>query len=68
MFVLDTTNQWTGFLKPCEDKNLIKLYKDFQMVDVEPAGFPGRIYIPNSDVGMNLVTNLLAKPDVKRKA
>jgi hypothetical protein len=66
VLVLDTTGQWTGFLRPCGDGKLLKLYKDFDM-DVEPAGFRGRVYTPSSDIGINLETNLLARPEVESR-
>lgn len=67
VLVLDTTKQWTGFLKPCQDKNIIKLYRKSGMKDIQPTGFNGRIFTPNSETGLNLKTNLLIKPNIESK-
>ncbi len=67
VFVLDTTKQWTGFLKPLQDDQMLKLYKKFEMKDIKPTGFNGRIFTPNSEVGINLATNLLARPETSKR-
>ena len=58
--VLDPTGQWTGFLEPCTDPNLLSKYNEFNIA--APRAFSGKIYTPDSDVGLPLNANLLAKP------
>lgn len=67
VLVLDTSKQWTGFLRPCHNEDIIKLYKNFEMKEVKPTGLNGRIFTPNSDIGINLETNLLARPETDKK-
>jgi len=67
VLVLDTSKQWTGFLRPCQSEDMIRLYKKFGMKNVEPTGFNGKIFTPNSNVGINLETNLLLRPEVNRR-
>ncbi|MGC9337843.1 MAG: helicase HerA-like domain-containing protein [Candidatus Cloacimonadia bacterium] len=67
VLVLDTSKQWTGFLKPCQDEDLIKRYDKFEMREVDPTGFNGKIYTPNSETGINLETNLLARPETNKR-
>ncbi len=61
--VLDMTGQWNGLLKPCSDKGMMKLYGDFHMPD--PYTFPGTIYTPGSEVGIDLETRLLGLPKIE---
>ena len=67
VLVLDTSKQWTGFFKPCQNDDMLRLYKKFEMKDIKATGFNGRIFTPNSDVGINLETNLLARPETEKK-
>ncbi len=60
VLVLDYYGTWTGFLEPCNDKNLLKNYFVFGMG--KPKSYEGAIYTPSSDVGKPLNMNLLAKP------
>lgn len=62
VLVLDPTGQWTGFLEPMDDKEILKMYDDFQMDKIGPYDFRGRIYTPGKDYGIDLKTNLLAMP------
>ncbi|MGQ0791037.1 MAG: ATP-binding protein [Nitrosopumilaceae archaeon] len=61
VLVLDPTNQWTGFLEPCNDRTMLDRYPDFGIRG--PRGFSGRIYTPGVDIGLPLKTNLLSKPE-----
>ncbi|MCK4429653.1 MAG: DUF853 family protein, partial [Candidatus Aenigmarchaeota archaeon] len=42
VIVFDPTAQWTGFVKACKDKDILKKYKQFNMKDPKP--FKGLIY------------------------
>jgi len=42
--VFDPTGQWTGFVKPCRDKNLLSRYKEFGLKEEEARPFKGLIY------------------------
>ncbi len=42
--IFDPTAQWTGFLKPCADNNLLKFYKLFGLKENDARGFKGLIY------------------------
>ncbi|PIY59866.1 hypothetical protein COY95_04810, partial [Candidatus Woesearchaeota archaeon CG_4_10_14_0_8_um_filter_47_5] len=46
--VFDPTSQWTGFVKPCRDPNLIKFYKQFKMTEDDARSFKGLIYTVNT--------------------
>jgi DNA helicase HerA-like ATPase len=59
VLVLDITGQWTSFLEPCTDPVFLTLYKEF---NITARSFPGRVYIPGSNVGLPVSANLLAKP------
>jgi len=62
VIVLDPTGQWTGFVAPCKDRKLTSKYRMFAMKD-EPHGYQVDIFTPNSNVGLELKINLLAKPN-----
>ena len=43
--VFDPTSQWTGFLKPCHDQNLLKYYSNFGLdKNNDPRSFRGQLY------------------------
>ena len=65
VLVLDPTGQWTGFFEPCTDPNLLGKYNEFNIA--APRAFSGRIYTPDSDVGLPLNANLLAKPSTNQE-
>lgn len=44
VIVFDPTAQWTGFVKPCKDKNLLNRYSYFKMDDFDIKSYPGLIY------------------------
>jgi hypothetical protein len=44
VIVFDPTAQWTGFVRPCRDPNLIKYYKDFGMNARDVKPYKGMIY------------------------
>jgi hypothetical protein len=51
--VFDPTAQWTGFVKPCQDKDLLARYKAFGLKD--PKSFRGMIYeIRDESIKLNL--------------
>jgi len=43
VIVFDPTAQWTGFLRKCEDKTMLKRYKYFDMKIKDSRGFNGSI-------------------------
>jgi hypothetical protein len=42
--VFDPTAQWTGFVRPCTDQNVLKYYKHFGMTENDTKPFKGMIY------------------------
>jgi len=42
--VFDPTAQWTGFVRPCRDSNLIKYYKEFGLSRDDAKPYTGMIY------------------------
>ncbi|MFH8092932.1 MAG: helicase HerA-like domain-containing protein, partial [Candidatus Aenigmatarchaeota archaeon] len=55
--VFDPTAQWTGFVKPCKDENVLKYYKKHGMSLDDTKSYPGNIYE---------MTNPKAKIDLKK--
>ncbi|MGC9310323.1 MAG: helicase HerA-like domain-containing protein, partial [Candidatus Aenigmatarchaeota archaeon] len=44
VIAFDPTSQWTGFVKPCKDKNLLSSYRKFGMSEYDIRSYPGLIY------------------------
>ena len=44
VIVFDPTAQWTGFVRPCKDPNLLKYYKQFNMNISDTRPYTGMIY------------------------
>ncbi|MDI6826526.1 MAG: DUF87 domain-containing protein [Candidatus Aenigmarchaeota archaeon] len=44
VIVFDPTAQWTGFVRPCRDTNLLKYYKEFGMSINDTRPYTGMIY------------------------
>jgi hypothetical protein len=44
VIVFDPTAQWTGFVRPCRDPNLLKYYKEFGMDRRNAKPYTGMIY------------------------
>jgi hypothetical protein len=42
--VFDPTAQWTGFVRPCRDENLLKYYKEFGLNAGDSRPYTGMIY------------------------
>ena len=42
--VFDPTAQWTGFVRPCKDDNLLRYYPQFGMRPQDARPFPGMIF------------------------
>ena len=42
--VFDPTAQWTGFVKPCKDENVLKYYKNHGLTVDNTKSYPGNIY------------------------
>jgi len=42
--IFDPTAQWTGFVRPCKDRNLLDKYKDFGMLEDDAKPFKGMIF------------------------
>jgi len=42
--VCDPTAQWTGFLSPCRDRAILKIYSKFGMKKEDATGFRGEIF------------------------
>jgi len=42
--VFDPTAQWTGFVRPCKDDNLLRYYPKFSMRPEDARPFPGMIF------------------------
>jgi hypothetical protein len=51
--VFDPTAQWTGFLRPCRDERMFKLYPKFGLRPEDARRFKGRI-IQVTDPGMTI--------------
>ena len=52
--IFDPTSQWTGFLKPLDDENILKFYPMFNMKEGDAHGFRGLIYnVETSDIDLN---------------
>lgn len=43
VIVFDPTAQWTGFVRRCTDKDMIKIYPKFGMKEEESRSFKGTI-------------------------
>ena len=41
--VFDPTAQWSGFLRPCVDREMLRLYGDFGLRRVDARGFSGNV-------------------------
>ena len=58
--VFDPTSQWTGFVKQCKDKNILKMYKEFNMSEDESKPFRGLIYnVEKPDVDLDIKKYLI---------
>ena len=44
VIVFDPTAQWTGLLKKCQDKTMLRLYEKFGMKRKDAKGFKGTIH------------------------
>jgi hypothetical protein len=44
VIVFDPTAQWTGFVRPCKDENLLRCYTNFGMRKEDARPFKGLIY------------------------
>jgi hypothetical protein len=44
VIVFDPTAQWSGFVRPCKDPNLIKYYKEFGLTTRDTKPYNGMIY------------------------
>jgi hypothetical protein len=44
VIVFDPTAQWSGFVRPCKDPNLLKFYKEFGMDKRDARPYNGMIY------------------------
>jgi hypothetical protein len=42
--VFDPTAQWTGFVKPCKDENILKYYRKHGLTVDDTRSYPGNIY------------------------
>lgn len=42
--IFDPTSQWTGFVRQCKDKNLLRFYKEFGFSEDDSKSFKGLIY------------------------
>lgn len=62
VIVIDLSKQYTGFLKPCKDHNLLSCYSDFELST--PMSFPVKVFTPGSNVGVPMSANLLEAPEV----
>lgn len=47
--VFDPTSQWTGFLSPLKDKNILKFYENFNMSVEQTRSYKGLIYLPKDE-------------------
>jgi hypothetical protein len=45
VIVFDPTAQWTGFLRKCEDKKMLSLYRNFGMKKTDAKAFNGNIHL-----------------------
>lgn len=54
VIVFDPTAQWTGFVRPCRDPNLLKYYKEFGLNINDTRPYNGMIYeITDPNVNIN---------------
>ena len=60
VLALDPSGMFTGFMKPCDNDNMLSRYDQFGMRP--PFDFVGSVYVPSSNVGLKMKSNLLAKP------
>ncbi|MCK5630858.1 MAG: DUF87 domain-containing protein, partial [Nanoarchaeota archaeon] len=44
VIVFDPTAQWTGFLRPCKERRMLKYYPKFQMKQKQAQAFNGNIH------------------------
>ena len=49
VIVFDPTGQWTGYLKPCTTRGMIRLYPHFKMKYSEAKSFKGNIHVIDSE-------------------
>ena len=42
--IFDPTAQWTGFVRPCKDRNLLNKYKEFGMLEEDARPYRGMIF------------------------
>ncbi|NOR85500.1 DUF87 domain-containing protein, partial [archaeon] len=55
VIVFDPTSQWTGFVKPCRDKNLLINYPEFGLNSDSPRQFNGLLFnVQNSNINLDL--------------
>ena len=55
VIVFDPTSQWTGFVKPCRDKNLIVNYPEFGLTSDSPRQFNGLLFnVTTSNISIDL--------------
>ncbi|MCD6367888.1 MAG: DUF853 family protein [Candidatus Aenigmarchaeota archaeon] len=55
VIVFDPTAQWTGFVRPCRDEDMLKRYPEFGMKREEARGFKGNILdITDPDVEVDI--------------
>ena len=60
VIVFDPTAQWTGFVKACNDENLLKFYSKFGMKREEAKSYKGLIYdvdTPDIDIDFKKFMN-----------
>ena len=48
VIVFDPTAQWSGFLRKCKDKKMLKLYPGFNMPLTDVKSFKGNVHMVNS--------------------
>lgn len=65
VLALDPTGQWTGFFKENDDPAMTSLFSQY---GITKRKFDGRIFTPDSDVGLSVEANLLAKPETNDEA
>ncbi|MCX6821325.1 MAG: DUF87 domain-containing protein, partial [Candidatus Aenigmarchaeota archaeon] len=54
VIVFDPTAQWTGFVRPCRDPNLLKYYKEFGLNVNDTRPYNGMIYeVTDPNVNIN---------------
>jgi len=65
VIVFDPTGQWSGFLRKCKEKHMLKKYSKFGLKESDARGFPGKIKIiksPNEKIGLK---ELITDPEGK---